>query len=161
MSLSFKFIPSLVLLAIGFSLIVTHQSYERDKARIDANSASTMAQVLKKSVEAGPGPGPQSSKDVKKRHLVTYRFTVPGAAPVEGTADLDQVLFDKLTEGGPLAVRYRVDEPSLYMLEESGIIVSGSTQIARTEGSGPLFAAAAMAALAVIWLLIAPRLKRR
>jgi hypothetical protein len=160
MSLSFKFVPALALLAIAFSLVLTQHRYERDKARIEAASATAAAEVLKKRVEAAPGPAPSSAKDVTQCHLVSYRFTVPGEKPVEGTVELEAAAYDRVKEGDTIAVRYRQDEPSLHIIEDGGIIVSGSTVIARTEGSWPLVAAAALAALAVLWLSLAPRLAR-
>lgn len=155
MRLTLKFAPPLIFLAIGFLFVLVAHGYERALERLLENSQPATATVVSKRSEVSQGG--ESTKNVRPKHLVTYRLVAEGTT-IERTASFEKALFDALDEGDSLAVTYRAGEPALHRFDDSGVLVSGETQFSPAADTISLWIATALAVLAVLWVLFAPRL---
>jgi hypothetical protein len=159
MRLTVKFVPPLFFLMFGFALVLLAQSYEREHARLAADPRPSLATVIEKRTLTTPR-NDKSNGDLY-RYMVRYKFTPEGGKEIENTAAFEQDAFDELKEGDTLKLSYLAGEPTLHAFEASGVLVSGSTQYTTNADTTFMWIASALAALAVLWVLIVPRLAAR
>lgn len=157
MSFTTKFVPPLVMMAIGFGLVLLAEGYNREKARLRQDGVSGSALVLAKKQETEPVAA--DPKAMRVRRLVSYRITPKSGTPLENTADFDPATFDRVKAGDSIPVTYRRDEPELHQFDGTGVLVSHGTQYAEGADRLSYWLAAGLAALSVFWILIAPRLR--
>lgn len=97
----------LLFLVIGVAVGFSQQSLGR-RFQTEARDATGM--VLTKSIQS-------SSKGGGVTYWVTYRFTTAAGRVVKGSGSVPADAWDRLTERGPIQVRYLPDRPEQHQVE--------------------------------------------